>query len=271
MAKTGPKKAAEPSSKVNDPKTSDPKAGARAGKGTGASRRDKLASFEAARKKEQRNRTIRLLAICTVLAVAVLAYPIYFFVEDSRARNADLVAIGASQADAGCDAPVEHAATGNQEHVAEGTKVTYTEFPPDSGEHYASPAPFTKHFYAAADRPAVETLVHNLEHGYTVAWYRADAPEGQIKDLQQIARTFASEEYDLANKFIAAPWEGTDGGDFPAGKNVVLTRWTADPSNPGDTTKQMGVRQSCASVSGAAIKEFMAAYPVQNSPEPNGG
>jgi hypothetical protein len=30
------------------------------------SRRDKLASFEASRKKEQRNRTIRLLVICFV-------------------------------------------------------------------------------------------------------------------------------------------------------------------------------------------------------------
>ena len=52
-----------------------------------------------------------------------------------------------------------------------------TRTPPDSGSHYANPAPFTKHFYAEADRPAVETLVHNLEHGYTVVWYRADAPE----------------------------------------------------------------------------------------------
>ena len=54
------------------------------------SRRDKLASFEAARKKEQRNRTIRLLVICVVLAMALLAYPVYLFVDDYRARNADL-------------------------------------------------------------------------------------------------------------------------------------------------------------------------------------
>ncbi|MGH3337445.1 MAG: hypothetical protein ACRDPL_01265, partial [Propionibacteriaceae bacterium] len=39
------------------------------------SRRDKLASLESARKKEQRTRTIRLLVICIVLALALLAYP----------------------------------------------------------------------------------------------------------------------------------------------------------------------------------------------------
>ena len=43
-------------------------------KTTGSSRRDRLASFEAARKKEQRNRTIRLLVICVLLAVLLLAW-----------------------------------------------------------------------------------------------------------------------------------------------------------------------------------------------------
>ena len=145
------------------------------------SRRDKLASFEAARKKEQRNRTIRLLVICIVLAMALLAYPVYLFVDDYRARNATIADIGSSLAAAGCDPIAEQPATGNQDHVPDGTKVDYDQTPPDSGSHYPTPAPFTKHFYTAADRPAVETLVHNLEHGYTVVWYRADAPSEQIR------------------------------------------------------------------------------------------
>ena len=234
------------------------------------SRRDKLASFEAARKKEQRNRTIRLLVICFVLAMALLAYPVYLFVDDYRARNATIADIGSSLADAGCDPIVEDQATGNQDHVAEGTKVTYAQTPPDSGSHYPSPAPFTKHFYAEADRPPVETLVHNLEHGYTVVWYRADAPDEQIQNLERIAKTFGSDDYNPADKFIAAPWSDADGSGFPAGKNIVMTRWSADPNNPGDVTKQRGVRQACTEVSGAAIKEFMAKYPTSNSPEPNG-
>ncbi len=241
------------------------------GKGApGTSRRDKLASFEAARKKEQRNRSIRLLVICLVLAVALLAYPVYLFVDDYRARNASLSSIGATVAAAGCDAVTEDPASGNQDHVAEGTKVTYAESPPASGQHYPTPAPFTKRFYTMADRPPVEILVHNLEHGYTIAWYRDGAPGGEVKALQRVAKTFASDDYNPADKFIAAPWADADGGPFPAGKNVVLARWTADPNDPGDSTKQLSVRQGCTKVSGQAIKDFMAKYPYQNSPEPGG-
>ena len=235
-----------------------------------ASRRDKLASLEAARKKEQRTRTIRLLVICIVLALALLAYPVYLFVDDYRARNAKIEDLGTSLAAAGCEPITEQPATGNQDHVPEGTKVDYAQTPPDSGKHSPTPAAFTKHFYAAADRPPVETLVHNLEHGYTVVWYRAEAPGNQIQNLERIAKTFGSDDCNPADKFIAAPWSEADGAGFPAGKSVVITRWTADPNNPGDPTLQRGVRQACTEVSGAGIKEFMAKYPVANSPEPNG-
>src|SRR3712207_6298959 len=158
---------------------------------SGTSRRDKLASFEAARKKEQRNRTIRLLVICVVLAVSLLAYPVYLFVDDYRARNTPLESIGAAVAAAGCDPVAEQPASGNQDHVADGTKVAYTEFPPASGQHYAAPAPFGRHFYTMADRPPVEALVHNLEHGYTIVWYRDGAPDDQVKALQRAAKTFS--------------------------------------------------------------------------------
>jgi hypothetical protein len=241
------------------------------GKGTsGTSRRDKLASFEAARKREQRNRTIRLLVICGVLAAALLAYPVYLFVDDYRARNTPLESVGTTVDAARCDTVAEQPASGNQDHVAEGTPVTYTEFPPASGQHYPTPAPFTKRFYTMADRPPVESLVHNLEHGYTIAWYRDGAPGTQVKELQRAAKTFSSDDFDPADKFIAAPWAESDGGPFPQGKNIVLTRWTADPNDPSDPTKQFGVRQACEQVSGQAIKDFMAKYPYQNSPEPNG-
>jgi hypothetical protein len=163
--------------KANSDEKAAPKGGTSSKTASGPqSRRDKLASLEAARKKEQRTRTIRLLVICIVLALALLAYPVYLFVDDYRARNAKIEDFGSSLAAAGCEPTSEQPATGNQDHVPEGTKVDYAQTPPDSGTHNPAPAPFTKHFYAAADRPPVETLVHNLVHGYTVVWYRADAP-----------------------------------------------------------------------------------------------
>ena len=112
--------------------------------------------------------------------------------------------------------------------------------------------------------------MHNLEHGYTVAWYRADAPSDQIDALEQIAKTFSSDDYDPAKKFIAAPWTDSDGAGFPAGKNVVLTRWTPTRPTPRNQAAQKGVRQACAAVSGQAIKDFMAKYPSRTPPSPTG-
>ena len=134
---------------ATSPKASSKTASSKSGSRTSSSpssRRDKLASFETARKKEQRSRTVKLLAICIALSVALLAYPVYLFVDDYRARNATIDDFGSGLAEAGCDPIAEHAATGNQDHVPEGTKVDYAQTPPDSGKHYPTPAPFTKHF-----------------------------------------------------------------------------------------------------------------------------
>jgi len=232
-------------------------------------RRDRLASFEADRKREQRRRTVGLLAICLVLALALLAYPIYLAIDDYRARTATLDQIGASLGAAGCDSVADSAATGNQDHVEVGTKVPYAQSPPASGPHYDTPALFTKRFYGTDDRPNVATLAHNLEHGYTIAWYRDSMSAAQKKDLERIAKTFAGDDY-TKDKFIAAPWSDADGAAFPAGKDIVLARWYADPANPTAVDKQKGVRQACTRVSGPAVQAFMAQYPYTDSPEPNG-
>jgi len=236
---------------------------------TGGNRRDRLASFEADRKRDQRRRTAVMVAICAVLALALLAYPVYLFVDDYRMRSATLDDIGAPVSAAGCEPAAENPATGNQEHVADGTKVSYAQTPPDTGAHYNSPAPFTKRFYTMDDRPPVENLVHNLEHGYTVVWYRDTISENEKSLLEQISKTFAGDDY-TTDKLIAAPWSEADGAGFPEGKNVVLAHWAADPSDPSDTTKQKGVRQACTLVSGPAVKDFMAKYPSSMAPEPNG-
>ena len=67
----------------------------------------------------------------------------------------------------------------------------YNSDPPTSGPHYAQPA--TGGFYDAALPD--ETLVHNLEHGYVVIWYKCSSPDdaqcqalkAQIKDVMNRA------------------------------------------------------------------------------------
>ncbi len=254
---------------ANPSPTGGTKGGRASGSKPGGNRRDKLASFEEARKKEARNRTIRLLIICVVAASLILSVPIYLYWQDAQARGAALADLGVPASAAGCDTAIEDPATGNQEHVAAGTQIEYAQYPPDSGKHYDTPASFLKKFYTESDRPEVGTLVHNLEHGYTIVWYRPSAPAEQIDALEAIAKTFSSDDYDPTKKFIAAPWLDTDPPGIPEGKDVVLTRWTADPNNPSVAANQRGVRQACTAVSGPAIADFMTTYPWENSPEAN--
>lgn len=252
------------------PKAASKKTARPAKKSVGNTRRQRLAELESKRKGEQRRRTVILLAICLVLAVAVLAYPVYLFVDDVRLRNTPVAELGVAADAAGCVPVEENAATGNQEHVADGTVVQYAHLPPDSGPHYNTWAPFDTKFYANADRPPVENLVHNLEHGYVVVWYRNTLPAREVKELQAITKTFSGT--DPRDKVIAAPWDpAADGGDFPADTNITLARWYADPAAPADTAKQKGIRLSCAAVSGAVVQKFRDDYPATSSPEPNGG
>ncbi|MGD7704977.1 DUF3105 domain-containing protein [Microlunatus sp. Y2014] len=236
------------------------------------SRRQRLASLEARQKAQQRKKTVGLVALCVVLALAIMAWPLYLYVNDAIMRATPRVEIGVPAAEAGCLPDEENPATGNQEHVPDGTVAPYPRLPPDSGPHYNNWAEFGQTFYDVSDRPAVENLVHNLEHGYTILWYSSDTiSDGDRRALETLAATFNGSD-PTTNKFIAAPWsEQNDGGAFPGDTEIILTRWVADPENPTDVTKQFGVRRGCARVSGEVVINFMEQYPQQNSPEPNSG
>lgn len=248
--------------------------GGRTGRGQAQqqSRRARLAGLEAQHQRQRRARIAGLVGLCIVLALAVLAYPVYLYVDDAVSRATPRTSLGVPVDQAGCLPDESNPALGNQQHVDDGTVVQYQHLPPDSGPHYNQWAAFGQKFYDTGDRPEVERLVHNLEHGYTLVWYDADTiPDDDLRALRSLAGTFDGQD-PSTNKFIAAPWSPTnDGGSFPEGTQIVATRWTADPENPGDAAAQQGVRMACAKVSGQAISDFMAKYPVTNSPEPNGG
>ena len=156
------------------------------------------------------------------------------------------------------------AASGGQVHVGPQTnqpnvtKVKYDTVPPSSGKHFVSPAYPALPFYTAADRPKMETLVHNLEHGYTVLWYTKDTPPAQVDELKKIADRARSMP-ETSGKFIVSAWDDSY-GTFPAGKTIGMSHW-------GATTAH---RQLCGAVSGEAVKAFVTSYPYSDSPEPQG-
>jgi hypothetical protein len=96
----------------------------------------------------------------------------------------------------------------------------YNSDPPTSGPHYPQPA--SAGFYDEA--PSDEQLVHNLEHGYVILWYKCAAPDDtecqtlktQIKAILDRAKPVVITT--SAKKLIAVPRPALD-------TLIALTSW----------------------------------------------
>jgi hypothetical protein len=220
--------------------------------------------------RKERARSLSILGVSVVVVLGLLGVAVWQYVDDQRDKTAlagkAITKIGVSEATAACS-PIETKPTDkNQNHIPDGTPISYPEAPPSFGPHRPQAAAFGRAFYADSDRPEVASLVHNLEHGYTIAWYDATVAddEAQLDDLEAIAKKYQDDEV----RFIAAPWTGDDGDEFPDGKHIALTRWSADSDNPGDQSKQRGNWEYCGATSGSAIADFVKKWPNDESPEP---
>ena len=232
---------------------------------------DRKARVEQMRREQQsaeRRRTMLVIG-AAVLVVAVLVGLVVFAVVDFRRDNPELAAssvvdVGVPAAEASCTDVVSEPAEGVNAHVGPGTnepdkiRVEYPTAPPAFGEHYPSPEYPAAEFYTAEDRPAMEELVHNLEHGYTIVWYEESLPQDQTDQLRRIAE-LAREMDETAGKFIVTAWDDSY-GEFPEeDATIAISHWGAEE----------GSRQYCGAVSGEAIEQFITEHPYTDSPEPN--
>jgi hypothetical protein len=246
-----------------------------------AAQNNRRAVIDDIRKKQkgaERRRGLAIVGVCAVIAVLIIgaaAYrPVTSWWDERQFNDVELSDIGASAST--CDKITTKSAEGNQDHVPTGTPVDYTTAPPAFGAHWneqgVAPVAMEKKFYAWDERPELEALVHNLEHGYTIVWYdqTANDDSDEISQLRAIANKFPGTS-NWRYKFKIVPWLPTDEGGkkFPGGKHIALTHWSAGGEGQTDASKQVGVFQYCGSVSGAAIKDFMTKYPYTDSPEPN--
>ncbi len=244
---------------------------------TGASaRRDRLADIQRSQKARERRTVMLIIAGCTALVLVLAGVITYGVVDGARSAAANkpstaILAIGVPSASAACDPPTTDPASGNSEHVGPGTnqpnltKVQYSTVPPSSGQHFVSPALDGRGFYTPADSPAVETLVHNLEHGYTIFWYLPGEAATKGEQLQKLAEVGGKLEAS-AGKFIVAPWNDAY-GTFPAGKKYALSHWSATTAGSGSVTAQNGHRQLCGDLSGEVVAAFVAQFPKTDAPE----
>ena len=237
-------------------------------------RKARLAEIQRQQNARERRTKMVIIAGCLALLL-VLAGVITFAVVDAQGKQPDaaLTKLGVAAGAASCSAITTDAASGNGEHVGPGTpkanvtSVKYATVPPSFGQHFAQPDLDGIHFYTGADAPRIETLVHNLEHGYTVLWYDPKAPAAKIAVVKQIAEMAPKTSW-AKDKFIASPWDSKYGA-FPAGKLYALSHWAAKVKADGSIESQAGHRELCGDISGDVVKQFIEKFPRTAAPEPN--
>ncbi|WP_193604535.1 DUF3105 domain-containing protein [Nocardioides dongkuii] len=242
---------------------------------------DRQAVIDDIRKKQkgaEKRRGFAIVGACLLVALLIVGAAAWGPIKDSldagEYDDVPLADIGAPASV--CADPVTESAEGSGDHVDEAQQVTYDHSPPAFGAHWnalGSPAPFERKFYTAEDRPELESLVHNSEHGYNIVWYDetiADDDEA-VDHLRAFAAKFEGTS-NYRSKFIVAPWTKDDdkahGGEFPEGQHVAMTHWSVGGAGETDPTKQVGVWQYCSEPSGEALEEFVKTYPYTDSPEP---
>jgi hypothetical protein len=232
-------------------------------------RKAKIAEMQRQAKRAERRRTL-LIVGTAVAVVALIAGAVGFAILRERPPSGELATLGVAASAASCDPVTTDKASGGSVHVGPGTdqpnvtRVKYSTVPPTSGQHFASPQYPSRAFYTTKDRPAMETLVHNLEHGYTILWYDATATAKQQATLRAVAEKARATDA-ARDKFIVSAWDPSYGA-FPAGKHFALSHWAAGPQ---DLTKQAGHRELCGDVSGDVVQKFITQFPHTLAPEPN--
>ncbi|KAA1427112.1 DUF3105 domain-containing protein [Nocardioides antri] len=213
-----------------------------------------------------------IVGVCIFAALVIVGLaafnPVRTWWEQRKYDNEALADIGGPASV--CQDVEEKPATGSAQHV-QPAQVEYTDAPPAFGDHWLdenSPAPITERFYTADERPELETLVHNLEHGFTILWYDETAADDatMLGEIKAIADRLNDSDTNNRLSFIAAPWTEEDGEEFPDGQHIAFTHWRV-----AEDDKQFGVWQYCSEPSGEALEQFMKDYPYTDAPEPIGG
>lgn len=155
---------------------------------------------------------------------------------DSSASG-DVLPDGGSYAAIEDDVPVAQAAKAagcelrsfratSREHTADvDQKIKYDSKPPTSGSHYQVPAEDG----AYEESPKVSQLVHTLEHGRILIWFKRDLPADQRAALKKF---YDDDSYQM----VLVP--DTTGMKY----QVAATAWNRDPV-PNGTGRLMGCPQ----------------------------
>ena len=144
-------------------------------------RRERVAAMQAQAKRAERRRLLLVVGAVVVVLAVIGGAVAWAIVGEQSKKAAAVEGMTGDVAAAACDPVIDDPASGSADHVGPGTsapdkvRIDYATAPPSSGQHLAQPALSDRRVYTVADAPAIESLVHNLEHGYTILWYDPSA------------------------------------------------------------------------------------------------
>jgi hypothetical protein len=189
------------------------------------------------------------VAVGLILAAVIPAYLHDKHKKDEAKKETKVLQLKPTAAEtaAGCSGVHQDQLSPAGQHVA--TAIDYTKekygdteggtppIPPTGGKHNFVSLGDTTRFYPLSEKPRPERAVHNLEHGYIVAWYDSKLPASEVTKLQAMAK-----DPKLGRLLVVGWWQG----DLPDNKHVVLTAW--------------GRTDRCGSVSDAVMSNFYAKH-----------
>ncbi len=242
-----------------------------------ADRRAVVEQLRKEQKRKERRQGFLVVGAAVLIGAVIIGFAAWQLVKANKKESRDLSDIGLTEKAAKCQSVVEKKPEGQEvsgsdgNHVETGTTINYRTNPPSFGQHWPNylQGSELRSFYTTDDRPEIERLVHELEHGYTILWYDETIADDSdaLADVQAIAKKFP-DTVQPDEHFIAAPWSAADGEAMPDGTHVTLTHWSIGGEGGDSTKDQVGVSESCGGVSGAVVESFMKDYPPKDAPEP---
>jgi hypothetical protein len=173
--------------------------------------------------RSRRNRRIAV-AVIVVLVAGIGAYALTR-PQPAEASPQDLLAAAPQATTAAGCGEVENVGpfqpkSQDRAHVTAAVQLSqYPSVPPASGPH--NPIPLGAAVYDTP--PAIDRVIHSLEHGAAIVWFSPDAsgPElDKIKDFYQRS--------DVGSRVIVAPYDYPDqgpAGTLPGGAQMALVAW----------------------------------------------
>lgn len=218
-------------------------------------RRQRLDELRKQQRASERRKNFIFAGTGTVVAIGlILAAVIPAYLHDQhqkeKAKQASKVLQlkpTAAETAAGCSGVHQDPISPAAQHIP--TAIDYTKekfgdteggtppIPPTGGKHNPVSLGDTNRFYPLSEKPRPERAVHNLEHGYIVAWYDSKLPASDVSKLEAMAK-----DPKFGRLLVVGWWQS----DLPVDKHVVLASW--------------GRTDRCSTVSDSVVQSFYAQH-----------